>query len=71
MNLEKVMLWLGANVMLEYDIDEADTLLSNNKTNAIKSLEEVKEQLGKSKQVVPIRPHIPKVSVRIFRINLV
>ena len=44
--LEKVMLWLGANVMLEYDIDEADTLLSSNKTNAIKSLEEVKEQLG-------------------------
>ena len=40
------MLWLGANVMLEYDIDEADTLLSSNKTNAIKSLEEVKEQLG-------------------------
>ena len=27
-------------------IDEADTLLSSNKTNAIKSLEEVKEQLG-------------------------
>jgi len=43
---EKVMLWLGANVMLEYDIDEADTLLSSNKTNAIKSLEEVKEQLA-------------------------
>ena len=40
--LDKVMLWLGANVMLEYDIDEAQTLLGKNKTNAISSLEEVK-----------------------------
>ncbi len=40
------MLWLGANVMLEYDIDEAQSLLTDNRTNAIKSLEDVKEQLG-------------------------
>jgi len=43
---EKVMLWLGANVMLEYDIDEAQGLLAKNKTNAISSLEEVKMQIA-------------------------
>ena len=32
--------------MLEYDIDEAQSLLTDNRTNAIKSLEDVKEQLG-------------------------
>jgi len=41
------MLWLGANVMLEYDIDDADGLLSKNRTNAITSLEDVKMQLGR------------------------
>ena len=40
------MLWLGANVMLEYDATEAQTLLTNNKENAVKSLEDVREQLG-------------------------
>ena len=44
---DKVMLWLGANVMLEYDINDAKELLSNNKANAIKSLEDVNEQMGK------------------------
>jgi len=43
---DKVMLWLGANVMMEYDIEEAKTLLSNNKSNAIKSLEDVREQMA-------------------------
>jgi len=43
---EKVMLWLGANVMLEYDATEAQTLLTNNKENAVKSLEDVREQLA-------------------------
>ena len=33
--------------MLEYDIDEAEGLLTKNRTNAIKSLEDVKDQLGK------------------------
>ena len=40
------MLWLGANVMLEYDATEAQSLLTNNKENAIKSLEDVRMQLG-------------------------
>ena len=40
------MLWLGANVMLEYDINDAKELLTNNKQNAIKSLEDVNEQMG-------------------------
>ena len=44
------MLWLGANVMLEYDIDESQALLAKNKTNAISSLEEVKMQIGKLKK---------------------
>ena len=52
--LDKVMLWLGANVMLEYDIDEAQTLLGKNKTNAISSLEEVKMQIGRSRPVEPL-----------------
>jgi len=43
---DKVMLWLGANVMLEYDINDAKELLSNNKANAIKSLEDVNEQMA-------------------------
>merc|ERR1739838_911248 len=43
---DKVMLWLGANVMLEYDINDAKELLSNNKGNAIKSLEDVNEQMA-------------------------
>ena len=42
------MLWLGANVMLEYNTEDAQSLLTNNKENAIKSLEDVKDQLGKS-----------------------
>ena len=46
------MLWLGANVMLEYDATEAQTLLTNNKENAVKSLEDVREQLGKNKKLV-------------------
>jgi len=43
---DKVMLWLGANVMLEYDATEAQSLLTNNKENAIKSLEDVRMQLA-------------------------
>ena len=34
--------------MLEYEIDDADTLLTTNRENAIKSLEDVKQQLGKN-----------------------
>ncbi|XP_068755272.1 prefoldin subunit 3-like [Montipora capricornis] len=43
---EKVMLWLGANVMLEYSIIEAEALLSKNLNAAQKSLAEIEEDLG-------------------------
>ena len=46
------MLWLGANVMLEYDTPDADALLTKNRTNALSSLEEVKEQLGKFTRLI-------------------
>ncbi|KAL9969398.1 hypothetical protein ACROYT_G021611 [Oculina patagonica] len=43
---EKVMLWLGANVMLEYSIEEAEALLSKNLNAAQKNLKEIEEDLG-------------------------
>ncbi|KAK3735812.1 hypothetical protein QZH41_019915 [Actinostola sp. cb2023] len=42
---EKVSLWLGANVMLEYSIDEADQLLTKNLFTARNSLEELQDDL--------------------------
>jgi prefoldin subunit 5 len=41
-----VCLWLGANVMLEYSLDDAETLLNKNREAAIKSLAQVDEDLG-------------------------
>lgn len=35
---DKVCLWLGANVMLEYGLDEAEDLLSKNKESAEKTI---------------------------------
>ncbi|XP_007431220.1 prefoldin subunit 3 isoform X1 [Python bivittatus] len=42
---DKVCLWLGANVMLEYDIDEAQALLEKNLTTATRNLESLEEDL--------------------------
>ncbi|XP_032083802.1 prefoldin subunit 3 isoform X1 [Thamnophis elegans] len=42
---DKVCLWLGANVMLEYDIDEAQALLEKNLNTATKNLESLEEDL--------------------------
>uniref|UniRef100_UPI00398EBD55 prefoldin subunit 3 n=1 Tax=Pristiophorus japonicus TaxID=55135 RepID=UPI00398EBD55 len=42
---DKVCLWLGANVMLEYDIDEARALLEKNLTTATRNLEGLEEDL--------------------------
>eukprot|EP01137_Pigoraptor_chileana_P025859 Opistho-2@95986 len=42
---DKVCLWLGANVMLEYDVAEADGLLQKNLDTATRSLEQVVEDL--------------------------
>jgi len=41
-----VNLWLGANVMLEYSLDDAEALLNKNKSAAVKSLSQVDEDLG-------------------------
>lgn len=42
---KKVSLWLGANVMLEYDIEDADALLQKNANSAEKNLLELDEDL--------------------------
>ncbi|XP_020041202.1 prefoldin subunit 3 isoform X2 [Castor canadensis] len=42
---DKVCLWLGANVMLEYDIDEAQALLEKNLSTATKNLDSLEEDL--------------------------
>jgi len=43
---DKVCLWLGANVMLEYDIDEAEELLTNNLSTAENNLNELADDLS-------------------------
>ncbi|XP_043913154.1 prefoldin subunit 3 [Protopterus annectens] len=42
---DKVCLWLGANVMLEYDIDEAQALLETNLSTATRNLDSLEEDL--------------------------
>ncbi|XP_039622180.1 prefoldin subunit 3 [Polypterus senegalus] len=42
---DKVCLWLGANVMLEYDIDEAQALLEKNLATATRNLDSLGEDL--------------------------
>ena len=42
---DKVYLWLGANVMLEYSLDDAETLLSSNMATAKKNLSCVEHDL--------------------------
>ena len=42
---DKVCLWLGANVMLEYDIEDADNLLTSNLQTAESNLEELADDL--------------------------
>lgn len=42
---EKVYLWLGANVMLEYTLEDAEKLLSSNMATAKKNLACVEHDL--------------------------
>lgn len=42
---DKVYLWLGANVMLEYPIDDAEKLLTQNLESARQNLENIQEDL--------------------------
>lgn len=44
-NAERVGLWLGANVMLEYDLTEADQILIENEQSAQQSLSDVDQTL--------------------------
>ena len=45
-NTEKVGLWLGANIMVEYSFEEAGTLLSKNLANAETNLKSIEEDLA-------------------------
>merc|ERR1711915_234860 len=42
---DRVCLWLGANVMLEYGLEDAESLLSKNLSNASKNLKQVEHDL--------------------------
>ena len=44
--LEQVCLWLGANVMLEYSLDDAEELLTKNKESAEKNISQIAFDLG-------------------------
>lgn len=44
-NPETVFLWLGANIMCEYKLDEAKTLLSENLNNAYKQIKDNESDL--------------------------
>merc|ERR1712038_1007117 len=43
---DKVCLWLGANVMLEYSLDDAEELLKKNKESAEKNVQHIAFDLG-------------------------
>merc|ERR1719328_837776 len=43
---DKVCLWLGANVMLEYSLDDAEELLKKNKESAEKNVQQIAFDLG-------------------------
>eukprot|EP00127_Corallochytrium_limacisporum_P001027 Clim_evm26s34 gene=Clim_evmTU26s34 len=49
---ESVCLWLGANVMLEYTQEEAQSLLERNKATAEEKLEEVENEMGYLKEQI-------------------
>lgn len=49
-----VSLWLGANVMLEYSLDEAHDILSKNFNNCESQLETIKKELALIRDSVTI-----------------
>ena len=51
---DSVFLWLGANVMLEYPLDEAQTLLETNHENCKRNLETNKSDLAFVKDNITI-----------------
>jgi prefoldin subunit 5 len=60
---ETVCLWLGANVMLEYPIDEAAELLASSSKNATESIKKLDENL------VYLRDQITTTEVNIARLH--
>lgn len=57
----EVYLWLGANVMLSYPVQEAETLLEGKLSGAEQSLENVEEDLDFLREQItvgePLEPH--------------
>ena len=60
---EHVCLWLGANVMLEYPVSEAEELLKSSSTNANESITKLDENL------VFLRDQITTTEVNIARLH--
>ncbi|PFH33489.1 prefoldin subunit superfamily protein [Besnoitia besnoiti] len=60
---EAVCLWLGANVVMEYPLDEAETLLINNVETAKKTRAAALEDLQR------LRKHITVTEVNVARIH--
>ena len=58
-----VFLWLGANVMLEYPVEEAENLLTSSQVNAQTSLESIDKSLGF------LRDQITTTEVNIARVH--
>lgn len=61
----RVCLWLGANVMLEYEIEEAEDLLSKNLSTAESNLEELADDL------CFLRDQVTTTEVSILLINVI
>ena len=60
---EKVCLWLGANVMLEYSIEEAEELLKTSNANAIETTKKLDDNL------TFLRDQITTTEVNIARVH--
>ena len=60
---ENVCLWLGANVMLEYKIEEAEELLRNSNINANETIKKLDENLSF------LRDQITTTEVNVARIH--
>lgn len=54
---EEVYIWLGANVMLAYPMDEAETLLAERLSKAKKSLEDCEEDLEFLREQITVSRH--------------
>jgi len=56
---DEVFLWLGANVMLSYPIDEAETLLGDRLRAAETSLRNCEEDLEYLREQITVGPLLP------------